>query len=155
MIKKRMILGVEGGAWGKTKRSQMGCAASAATPELPGCQERRAVHMAGGETVWETSDSLKACSPLPLSPTSSLPPPPTDNGLKVLVTQLCQTLCDPMDCSPPSSSVHGILQASILEWVAIPFSRGSFPSNTTYEFIHLKGWGELTDMMIVKKVSDF
>ena len=72
---KRMILGVEGGAWGKTKRSQMGCAASAATPELPGCQERRAVHMAGGETVWETSDSLKACSPLPLSPTSSLPPP--------------------------------------------------------------------------------
>ena len=70
-------MGVEGGAWGKTKRSQMGCAASAAAPELPGCQERRAVHMAGGETVWETSDSLKACSPLPLSPTSSLPPPPT------------------------------------------------------------------------------
>ena len=34
-------------------------------------------------------------------------------------------LCDPMDCSPPGSSVHGILQARILEWVAIPFSRGS------------------------------
>ena len=33
------------------------------------------------------------------------------------------TLCDPMDCSPPVSSVHGILQARILEWVAIPFSR--------------------------------
>ena len=81
--------------------------------------------MAGGETVWETSDSLKACSPLPLSPTSSLPPPPTDNGLKVLVTQLCQTLCDPMDCSPPSSSVHGILQERILVWVAMPFSRRS------------------------------
>ena len=43
----------------------------------------------------------------------------------VLVTQLCPTLCDPMDCSPPGSSVHGILQARILEWVAIPFSRGS------------------------------
>ena len=40
--------------------------------------------------------------------------------------QLCLTLCDPMDCSPPGSSVHGILQARILEWVAIPFSRGSF-----------------------------
>ena len=42
-----------------------------------------------------------------------------------LVTQLCQTLCDPMDCSPPGSSVHGTSQARILEWVAISFSRGS------------------------------
>ena len=40
-----------------------------------------------------------------------------------LVTQSCPTLCDPMDCSPPSSSVHGILQARILEWVAISFSK--------------------------------
>ena len=39
----------------------------------------------------------------------------------VLVTQLCLTLCDPMDCSPPGSFVHGILQARILEWVAISF----------------------------------
>ena len=39
--------------------------------------------------------------------------------------QLCTTLCQPMDCSPPDSSVHGILQASILEWGAISFSRGS------------------------------
>ena len=36
------------------------------------------------------------------------------------------TLCDPMDCSPPGSSVHGILQSRILEWVAISFSGGSF-----------------------------
>ena len=35
------------------------------------------------------------------------------------------TVCDPMDCSPPGSPVHGILQARILEWVAIAFSRGS------------------------------
>ena len=42
------------------------------------------------------------------------------------------TLCDPMDYSPPGSSVHGILQARILEWVAIPFSRGSSrPRNRT------------------------
>ena len=41
------------------------------------------------------------------------------------VAQSCPTLCDPMDCSLPSSSVHGILQARILEWVAISFSRGS------------------------------
>ena len=43
----------------------------------------------------------------------------------VLISQLCLTLCDPLDCSPPDSSVHGILQAWILEWVAIPFSRES------------------------------
>ena len=41
------------------------------------------------------------------------------------IAQSCLTLCDPMDCSPPGSSLHGILQARILEWVAIPFSRGS------------------------------
>ena len=41
------------------------------------------------------------------------------------VAQLCPTLCDPMDCSPTESSVRGILQARILEWIAIPFSRGS------------------------------
>ena len=40
-------------------------------------------------------------------------------------TQRCPTPCDPMDCSPPGSSVPGILQARILEWVAISFSRGS------------------------------
>ena len=39
--------------------------------------------------------------------------------------QLCLTLCDPMDCSPPASSVRGFLQARIHEWVAISFSRGS------------------------------
>ena len=42
--------------------------------------------------------------------------------------QWCPTLCDPMDCSPPGSSVHGILQAGILEWVAMPSSKGSSPS---------------------------
>ena len=39
------------------------------------------------------------------------------------VTQSCPTLCDPMDCSQPGSSVHGVLQARILEWVAISYSR--------------------------------
>ena len=43
--------------------------------------------------------------------------------VRVLVARLCLTLCDPMDCSPPGSSVCGILQARILEWVVIPFSR--------------------------------
>ena len=38
-------------------------------------------------------------------------------------SQSCPTLCEPMDCSPPGSSVHGILQAGILEWVAVLSSR--------------------------------
>ena len=47
-----------------------------------------------------------------------------------LVAQSGLTLCNPIDCSPPGSSVHGIPQTRILEWVAIPFSRGSsWPRN--------------------------
>ena len=45
--------------------------------------------------------------------------------MKLLVTQSCLTLCNPMDCSPPGSSIHGILWARILAWVAIPSSRRS------------------------------
>ena len=45
--------------------------------------------------------------------------------MKVLVAQLCPTLCDPKDCSPPDSSVHGTLQTRMLECVVTPFSRGS------------------------------
>ena len=49
------------------------------------------------------------------------------------VAQSCSTLCDPVDCSLPDFSVHGILQARILEWVSIPFSRGSSrPRNWTW-----------------------
>ena len=53
--------------------------------------------------------------------------------VKVLLTQSCLTLCDPMDRSPPGSSVHGVLQAKILEWIAISFSRGSYwPRDRTW-----------------------
>ena len=45
--------------------------------------------------------------------------------VKVLLAQSCPTLFDPIYCSPPGSSVHRILQTRILEWAAIPFSRGS------------------------------
>ena len=50
------------------------------------------------------------------------------DGITDEIAQLCPILCDPMDCSLPGSSVHGISQARILEWVAISFSRGSFPN---------------------------
>ena len=45
------------------------------------------------------------------------------NLVKAKVAHSCLTLCDPMNCSPPGSSVHGIFQARILEWVAIYFSK--------------------------------
>ena len=54
------------------------------------------------------------------------------SSVKELVAQLYPTLCNPKDGSPTGSSAHGILQAIILEWVAIPFSRGSsWPRNRT------------------------
>ena len=52
------------------------------------------------------------------------------------VTQLCSTLCDPMECSLPDSSVHGILQARILEWVAMTSSRGSSRSKDLLHLLH-------------------
>ena len=52
----------------------------------------------------------------------------TEKKVKVLITQVCPTLCGPMDCNLPGSSVHGILQARILEWVAILFSKGTSPA---------------------------
>ena len=48
-----------------------------------------------------------------------------ESEVKANVAQSCPTVCDPTDCSPPDSSVHGILQARILERVAVPFSSGS------------------------------
>ena len=57
--------------------------------------------------------------------TGILPSP--NISVKVLVAQLCLTLCNPTDCSPPGSSVHGILQARILECIAIPFP-GDLPN---------------------------
>ena len=62
----------------------------------------------------------------PALQTDSLPPEPLVQFSSV--TQSCLTLCDPMDSSLAGSFVHGILQARILEWVAISFSRGSSQS---------------------------
>ena len=59
--------------------------------------------------------------------------------VNVKVAQLCLTFCNPMDCSPPDSSVHGILRARILEWVAIPFSRGSSQPRDQTQVSHMAG----------------
>ena len=58
----------------------------------------------------------------------------SDTRLKVKVTQPCPTLCDPMDYT-----VHGILQARILEWVAFPFSRGSSQPRDQTQVLHISG----------------
>ena len=59
--------------------------------------------------------------------------------------QSCLALCDLMDCSLPGSSVHGILQARILEWADMPYSRGSFQSsiscNSRWVLYHQRHWG--------------
>ena len=73
-----------------------------------------------------------------------------------LITQSCLTLWDPMDYSPPGSSVCGILQARILEWVAISFSRGSsWPRNRNLHLphcrqilYHLSHQGSLCDQLL-------
>ena len=89
--------------------------------------------MGGGSIKEEGAD----CVPCVLQGRETAPPVlrKVKEKVKVLVTQLCPTLCNSKDCSPPDSSVHGILQARILEWVAIPFSRGFFqPRDQTWDF---------------------
>ena len=49
--------------------------------------------------------------------------------------QSCLTLCDPMDCSPPGSSIHGIFQARVLEWVAIAFSSMDMSLSKLWELV--------------------
>ena len=61
--------------------------------------------------------------------------------LHVKSLQSCLTLCDPMHCSPPGSSIHGILRARILAWVAMPSSKGSSPSrDQTPSLLPLLHW---------------
>ena len=71
------------------------------------------------------------------------------------VTQLCPTLRDPVDCSLPGSSVHGILQARVVEWVAISFFRGSsWPRDWTW-VSHIGGrhfnlWDTREALLLIK-----
>ena len=58
----------------------------------------------------------------------------------VLVAQLCLTLCDPKDCTPPGSSVHGIVQARILEWIAIIFILEWLNSKTLHHYMLVRMW---------------
>ena len=74
-----------------------------------------------------------------LFPSGLSHPPPPSITASVLVAQSCLTLCAHMDCSPPGSSVHGILQARILEWVAMLFSRESSRPRDLIQVSHIAG----------------
>ena len=75
-----------------------------------------------GPKGWETEKDQEV---IPWSAQKEAEVSPLKLGCAVLclVAQSCTTLCDPLNCSLPGSSVHGILQGSILEWVAMPSSR--------------------------------
>ena len=91
-------------------------------------------HVAYFISVWVTRSRLTFCDPMDCKGSSgprdwaqvsdSLPSAPPGSP-EELVPPSCLTLCDPMDYSPSGSSAHGVLQGRILEWVAIPCSRGS------------------------------
>ena len=84
--------------------------------------------------MWDLSSPDQGSKPQPLhwKAKSQAMDPQVSPWIKMKVTQSCPTLCDPMNCSLPGSFALGILQARILEWVAVLFSRvSSQPSNQT------------------------
>ena len=84
--------------------------------------------------------SPDTCHSLVFSHTTSFNSPNNPIRKKESVaTQLCPTLCNPVNCSPPGSSVHRILQARILEWVTISFFRGSSQSRSQTQASHIVG----------------
>ena len=86
--------------------------------------------------IWVSSDTIvKGCAVCAVSEGSSWSNREMTPWSEVKwsgVAQSCPTLCNPMDCSPAGSSIHGIFQARVLDWVAISFPRGSsWPRNQT------------------------
>ena len=82
----------------------------------------------------------------------SLPAQYRSHFVVVLIAQLCPTLCACMDCSPPGSSVYGILQTRILEWVAMPFSRQVILSKDYYFYFKcypIKG----TNLVLTRRIE--
>ena len=72
------------------------------------------------------------------------------------VAQSCPTICDPMDCSPPGSSIQGILQTRIPEWVAMSFSTGSSRPRNRTQVSHIAGrrfnlWATREALMISRE----
>ena len=107
-----------------TLEKETGTHSSALAWRVPGTGEPGGLPSMGSCRVGHWSD-LAAAAAVSLQ-FAGAPLPLAQNKVKESeVAQSCPTLCDSVDCSPPGSSVHGILQARVLEWVAIAFSRGS------------------------------
>ena len=75
--------------------------------------------------------------------TKSYPGIVKGKSVKVIVTWLYPTLCHPMDCSPPGSSVHGIHQSRTLEWIAVPFLTQGLKLSLLLLSFRCKLWGEI------------
>ena len=86
----------------------------------------------------QNCERIKCCCFKPPSIYQLQQPQKTKTKICCLVTKLCLTLCDPMDCSPPDFSVHWVFQARILEWIVMPSSRGLFPTQGSNQ--HLLHW---------------
>ena len=106
-----------------------------ASIKIPIQSKKEQGYVGGGRVRWETphpAQHSSACLKLWVEEgqwgkLSSIP------TLQAQSLKSCLTLCNPMDCSPPGSSVHSIFQARILEWIVIPSFRGSFhPRDWTY-----------------------
>ena len=90
---------------------------------ISGCAKSNRI---GGQRAWAALENSCHCQICKASPNkTSLIHRMNLEGVHAKSLQLCLTLSDPVDCSPPGSSVHGILQARLLEWIAMPSSRGS------------------------------
>ena len=120
------------------------------TPSLssePSSSARSALPTAGGTFPWLTCHIDSRTYHLPSIPCPYISLPwPCFTFLTIhiqvcvcFVAQPCLTLCDLKDCSPPGSSVHGTLQARILEWVAMPSSRGSSQPRDQTQVFHIAG----------------
>ena len=97
-------------------------------PRSPGCEPSHSI-------TWWWVEGVKTTILRHLAQAQS----PFLITVKVLVIQSCLTLCDPMDYHLPGSSVHGLLQARILEWVAIPFSRRPFWQRDLTQVLPISG----------------
>ena len=100
--------------------------------------ECKSVQQTQWRTVWMFLKKLKLESPYDLAiPLLGIYPEKRKSQIEV--TQSCPTLCNSMDCKLPSSSIHGLSQARILEWVAISFSRRSSRPRDWTRVSHIVG----------------
>ena len=95
------------------------------SPQSRGFQDHHPRSRRDSQTTSISALCAPTDMPIPLARQRSRGPAQSSIVRAFSVVQLCLTFCDPMDCSPPGSSVHGISQARILEWAAISSSRGS------------------------------